>query len=78
MYLMREKSLTTKDIAEYCQVTQRTAVQWINQGKLKSFRTPGKHIRVDRKDFLEFLEKYKIPISKGFHPFVAGQGAKKQ
>lgn len=62
MYLMKEKSLTTKDIAEYCQVTQRTAVQWINEGKLKFFRTPGKHIRVYRKDFIEFLKTYDMPV----------------
>src|SRR3989338_10879677 len=59
---MEGKSLTTKNIAEYCQVTQRTAVQWINEGKLKSFRTPGKHIRVNRADFIEFLKKYQMPI----------------
>ena len=59
---MEGKSLTTKNIAEYCQVTQRTAVQWINDGKLKFFRTPGKHIRVNRADFIEFLKKYQMPI----------------
>ncbi|HBR15419.1 MAG TPA: response regulator [Candidatus Omnitrophica bacterium] len=62
MFFMKEKSLISKNIAEYCQVTQRTAVQWINEGKLKSFRTPGKHIRVNRADFIEFLKKYQMPI----------------
>jgi two-component system response regulator VicR len=59
---MKEKSLTTKDVAHYCQVTQRTAVQWINEGKLKFFRTLGKHIRINRKDFIEFLKQYGMPI----------------
>lgn len=65
MYSMKDKSLTTKEIAEYCQVTQRTTVQWISEGKLKFFRTPGKHIRVNREDFLEFLNKYQMPIPQG-------------
>lgn len=59
---MKEKSLTTKDVAQYCYVTQRTAVQWINEGKLKSFRTLGKHIRINRKDFIEFLQQHNMPI----------------
>ena len=59
---MKKESLTTKNIAEYCQVTQRTVVQWVNEDKLKFFRTPGKHIRVDRKDFLDFLKEYRMPV----------------
>ena len=59
---MPKTFLTTKQIAEYCQVTQRTAVQWINAGKVKSFRTLGKHIRVNRADFVAFLKKNEIPI----------------
>src|SRR3989338_6807020 len=77
MYLMKEKTLTTKDIAEYCQVTQRTAVQWINEGKLKFFRTPGKHIRVYRKDFVEFLRTYHMPVPEELAAFVETNGKKK-
>jgi excisionase family DNA binding protein len=65
---MKEKSLTTKDIAGYCQVTQRTAVQWINEGKLKFFRTPGKHIRVSREDFVAFLKTYNMPVPRDLEP----------
>ncbi|MFT5387474.1 MAG: excisionase family DNA binding protein [Lysobacterales bacterium] len=59
---MKRHTLTTKQISEYCHVTQRAVGQWINKGKLKSNRTPGKHIRVDRHDFLKFLKAYKMPI----------------
>lgn len=74
---MNEKSLTTKNIAEYCQVTQRTAVQWINEGKLKFFRTPGKHIRVYHKDFLEFLKKYNMPAPEEWAAPFNTNGKKK-
>ncbi len=74
---MQGRSLTTKNIAECCQVTQRTAVQWINEGKLKAFRTLGKHIRIDREDFIEFLIKYQIPVPKELVAPLEGKGKKK-
>ena len=74
---MQKTSLATKQIAEYCQVTQRTAVQWINEGKLKFFRTPGKHIRVDRKDFVEFLKEYHMPVPEELAASVNATGKKR-
>lgn len=71
--MSREKSLTTKDVAEYCEVTQRTAVQWINEGKLKFFRTPGKHIRVYRGDFIDFLKQYDMPVPAEFESAANGK-----
>jgi two-component system, OmpR family, response regulator VicR len=66
--MMEGKVLTTYGIAKYCHVTPRTANQWINEGKLKAYRTPGKHSRVQVEDFLEFLKKYGIPVPKEFLP----------
>lgn len=74
---MKVKFLTTKDIAEYCHVTQRTVVQWINEGKLKFFRTPGKHIRVFRKDFVAFLKEYQIPVPQELAASVTADGKKR-
>src|SRR5580698_7012149 len=61
---MNKRTLTTYEIAEYCQVTPRTAIQWVNEGKLKAFRTPGNHSRVTIEDFVDFLNKYKMPVPK--------------
>ncbi len=74
---MQQKFLTTKHISEHCHVTQRTVVQWINEGKLKSFRTLGQHIRVNQEDFLEFLKKYQIPLPKELAVPANGNGQKK-
>ena len=60
--MIMPKPLTTKDIATYCNVTQRAVVQWINHGKLKAFRTPGNHIRVDKRDFNKFLKEFDINL----------------
>ncbi|MCA9409431.1 MAG: response regulator, partial [Candidatus Omnitrophica bacterium] len=59
---MLDKPLTTFEIAEYCKISHRTVQQWITTGKLKSFRTPGNHNRVEVKNFIEFLNEYKMPI----------------
>lgn len=58
----QKRTLTTYDVAEYCQVSPRTAVQWINEGKLKAYRTPGNHSRVSVDDFVDFLKEYNMPV----------------
>ncbi len=68
---MYRNTLTTYEIAQHCQVTPRTVIQWINEGKLKAFRTPGNHSRVKNEDFLDFLIKYQMPIPLRF---ITGEG----
>ena len=58
----RQKALTTYDIAHYCDVTPRTVAQWIHEGKISAFKTPGNHNRVLEADFIAFLKKYNIPL----------------
>lgn len=65
---MNKKALTTYDIADHCQVTPRTVIQWINEGKLKAYRTPGNHSRVQIGEFLGFLKRYKMPLPTEFMP----------
>jgi len=59
---MVKKILTTYDIARYAQVTPRTVIQWINEGKLKAYRTPGNHSRVTIEEAVSFLRKYRMPV----------------
>ena len=59
---MIKKAITTYEAAEHCQVTPRTVIQWINEGKLKAYRTPGNHSRVQIEDFINFLKQYNMPI----------------
>jgi len=63
---LTKNTLTTHEVAEYCQVTPRTVVQWINEGKLNAYRTVGNHSRVVIKDFLDFLHQYKMPVPDKF------------
>ena len=59
---MNKKPLTTGRVAEYCHVTYRTVLKWIEKGKLQSYQTPGGHHRVQVEDFLRFLKKHNMPI----------------
>jgi excisionase family DNA binding protein len=55
-------TLSSSNIARYCQVSRSTVLKWIKDGKLQAFKLPGGHYRVDREDFREFLKRYNIPI----------------
>ena len=45
-------------------VTTATVNEWINSGKLGSFRTPGGHNRVREDLLLNFLKENSIPVPK--------------
>jgi excisionase family DNA binding protein len=55
--------LTSRDIANYCQVSKSTVLEWIKSDRLKAFRLPSGHYRIDKKDFREFLIRWDMPIN---------------
>ncbi len=59
---MGKEIFTTFEISQFCNVFITTVANWIDEGKLPAYRTPGGHRRVVRRDLLNFLEKYGIPI----------------
>lgn len=63
---MKKTGLTTGDVAAYCHVTSTTVINWITQGKLKAYQTPGGHYRIHREDFKMFLKDYGIPLRADF------------
>ncbi len=65
---MSEKAYTPHEIAKYCDVTPRTVNQWINEGKITAFRTPGNHSRVKQKDLINFLNKFQMPVPSELLP----------
>jgi excisionase family DNA binding protein len=60
------KPLTTGDVARYCHVSQVGVLKWIKNGKLKAYSTPGGHYRIQRQEFREFLQQYKMPVDERF------------
>ena len=63
-YYKENIRLTSRDIAEYCQVSKSTVLEWIKNGRLKAFKLPSGHYRIDKEDFKEFLERWDMPIRK--------------
>ena len=59
---MPERTYTSHDIAKFCDVSPSSVVNWIGDGRLRSYSTPGGHHRVTREDLLIFLTKFRIPI----------------
>lgn len=54
-------SLTTGGAASHCHVTSPAIKNWIREGKLKAFRTPGGHSRIEIKEFQRFLREHGMP-----------------
>lgn len=62
------KTLTPGEIAQYCDVHQRTVSRWIASGQLKGFKLPGRgNYRVVLEDFISFLQLQKIPVPASLH-----------
>jgi excisionase family DNA binding protein len=58
----RERTFTTFQIADICDVRPTTVIKWANQNRIKAYTTPGGHRRIRESDLLDFLKKYNIPI----------------
>ncbi len=63
-----KRPYTTGEVAAFCHVTINAVKKWIVSGKLAAFRTPGGHYRVNREDFMKFLDKYKLGVKDEFFP----------
>ncbi|MCU0660709.1 MAG: helix-turn-helix domain-containing protein [Myxococcota bacterium] len=59
---------TAPQVAKICCTDLKTIHNWVNRGEIKSFRTPGRHLRFRRQDVIEFLGKYGYPVPEGFVP----------
>ncbi len=55
--------LTTGEAAKYCGVNFRTVIRWIERGKLKAYKLPGRgDHRIQVEDFVVFLQANGMPI----------------
>jgi len=63
---MTKKVLTSYQAAAYCNATPMTVIRWINEGLIRSYKTPGGHRRILVEDLDAFLKKSGIP-SKGIY-----------
>ncbi|MFH1855753.1 MAG: response regulator [Candidatus Omnitrophota bacterium] len=59
---MVSKVFSTYQAAKNCNVHHTTIINWIKEGKLKAYITPGGHRRIKKEDLIEFMKKYQMPI----------------
>lgn len=62
--------LTTGEAARHCQVSVPALKHWIRDGKLRAFRTPGGHTRIELQEFQRFLRKHGMPLYPAPSPEV--------
>lgn len=60
-----EGKFTTVEIGRMLGVNYTTVNNWIRAGKLRAFKTPGGHRRVEKVDLLSFLTQYRLPVPEG-------------
>ena len=56
--LADDHQLTSHGLGELIQMDPSSVVKWVNDGKLKSYRTPGGHRRILVRDARAFLQEH--------------------
>lgn len=59
---MREKILSTFEVARMLELSPGTVANWVDAGKLKAFTTLGGHRRIKAEDLMSFLKEKNIPV----------------
>ena len=58
------KFYTAEEIARLLRISTETVRRYVRTGKLKAVKLGGKFIRIDHKDFEDFIEKLKTKPQK--------------
>jgi excisionase family DNA binding protein len=56
------KSLTTKEVARLCRVSDATVKRWEEAGQIKSERTSGGHRRFRAEEIAKFQRKFGLGL----------------
>lgn len=59
---MAKDFYTTHQVSKFCNVYPTTVINWIKEGKLPAYTTPGGHRRVKREGLLNLMEKNNMPL----------------
>lgn len=59
-----EDVLTVFKASQYCNVSPKTIINWVESGHIKAYKTVGGHRRINRSDLEDFMKKQGIPIPK--------------
>lgn len=59
-----EEILTVAKASEYCRVSSKTIINWVESGHIEAYKTVGGHRRIKKEALESFMEKQGIPIPK--------------
>jgi excisionase family DNA binding protein len=57
-----EDILTVYKASQYCRVSPKSIINWIEAGHINAYKTVGGHRRIKREDLENFMRKQGIPI----------------
>ena len=57
-----EDVLTVFKASQYCSVSPKTIINWVESGHIKAYKTVGGHRRINRSDLVAFMQKQGIPL----------------
>ena len=57
-----EEVLTVFKACQYCNVSSKTIINWIESGHIKAYKTVGGHRRINKTDLEAFMKNQGIPI----------------
>ncbi|RDV38296.1 helix-turn-helix domain-containing protein [Bradymonadaceae bacterium TMQ3] len=58
---LKKDVYTTFEAAKICNANITSIKNWIEQGELRAFRTPGGHFRIERQVLDDFLSRHRMP-----------------
>jgi excisionase family DNA binding protein len=53
---------STHSAAKFCRVTPMTIIRWIDENRIRAYKTPGGHRRIMRADLEDFCRRAGIPM----------------
>lgn len=59
-----EDILTVAQASEYCRVSSKTIINWVESGYIEAYKTVGGHRRIKKVNLEAFMERQGIPIPK--------------
>ncbi len=59
-----EDVLTVFKASQYCNVSPKTIINWVESGHIEAYKTVGGHRRINRSELVAFMQKQGIPLPK--------------
>ncbi len=59
---MAKDFYTTHEVSKFCSVYPTTVINWVKEGVLPAYTTPGGHRRIKKDDLLKLMKKNNMPL----------------